>query len=71
MLLHPRFWRRFCYPKVQNLVIGNRAPQVNMSYDAVKSFEKAFSHEGHEVIENYAGGKTFKYCRKCKVEVNE
>lgn len=26
-------------------------------------------HAGHEVIENYAGGKTFKYCRKCKVEV--
>lgn len=28
------------------------------------------SHEGHEVIENYAGGKAFKYCRKCKVEVS-
>jgi len=28
-----------------------------------------FGHEGHEVIENQAGGKTFLYCRKCKTEV--
>jgi hypothetical protein len=26
-------------------------------------------HVGHEVIENYAGGKAFKYCRNCKIEV--
>lgn len=26
-------------------------------------------HADHEVIENYAGGKAFKYCRHCKVEV--
>lgn len=26
-------------------------------------------HAGHEVIENWAGGKKFHYCRKCKVEV--
>jgi hypothetical protein len=28
-----------------------------------------FGHDGHEVIENEAGGKKFLYCRKCKVEV--
>jgi len=28
-----------------------------------------FGHEGHEVVENQAGGKTFLYCRKCKTEV--
>lgn len=28
-------------------------------------------HAGHEVITNHAGGKEFKYCRKCKVEVYE
>jgi hypothetical protein len=27
------------------------------------------THEGHEIIENHAGGKTFKYCRHCKTEV--
>jgi hypothetical protein len=27
------------------------------------------SHDGHEVVENWAGGKRFMYCRKCKVEV--
>lgn len=27
------------------------------------------AHQGHEVIENHAGGKTFKYCRQCKTEV--
>ena len=27
------------------------------------------THAGHGVIENTAGGKTFKYCRKCKCEV--
>lgn len=32
---------------------------------------KPKNHDGHEVIENHAGGKTFKYCRKCKVEVYE
>lgn len=26
-------------------------------------------HQGHEVIENHAGGKAFKYCRNCRVEV--
>jgi hypothetical protein len=26
-------------------------------------------HIGHEVIENYAGGKKFNYCRVCKTEV--
>lgn len=26
-------------------------------------------HEGHEIIENHAGGKTFFYCRKCRIEV--
>lgn len=26
-------------------------------------------HSGHEVVENTAGGKTFKYCRQCKTEV--
>lgn len=28
-------------------------------------------HAGHDVITNHAGGKEFKYCRKCKVEVYE
>ena len=27
------------------------------------------SHEGHEVVTNYAGGKPFQYCRNCKEEV--
>lgn len=27
------------------------------------------THAGHDVIENMAGGKTFKYCRNCKTEV--
>lgn len=35
------------------------------------SEEKKSAHEGHEVVENYAGGKPFKYCRNCKVEVSE
>lgn len=28
------------------------------------------AHEGHEIVENYAGGKPFKFCRDCKKEVN-
>jgi hypothetical protein len=27
------------------------------------------AHEGHDVVENYAGGKSFQYCRNCKDEV--
>lgn len=27
------------------------------------------AHEGHDVVENYAGGKPFKFCRDCKEEV--
>ena len=27
------------------------------------------SHLNHEIVENYAGGKSFKYCRNCKIEV--
>jgi hypothetical protein len=26
-------------------------------------------HIGHEIIDNWAGGKSFRYCRNCKVEV--
>ena len=36
---------------------------------AYEDLKKSESHEDHEVIENYAGGKKFLYCRKCKVEV--
>ena len=28
-----------------------------------------WEHDGHTVIVNSAGGKDFKYCRNCKVEV--
>jgi len=27
------------------------------------------NHDGHEIVENIAGGNVFKYCRNCKVEV--
>lgn len=30
---------------------------------------KTNPHDGHEVVENWAGGKSFMYCRHCKVEV--
>lgn len=66
-------------PKVQNLVLGNRAiPEDKAlflnsdgSVAGVITNIGKFSHTGHEVIENFAGGKSFKYCRNCKVEVNE
>lgn len=66
-------------PKVQNLILGNRhlpedeAFLMNSdgSVAAVINNIGTVSHEGHEVIDNYAGGKAFKFCRKCKVEVNE
>ena len=34
-----------------------------------KAGSNSFQHYGHEIIENHADGKKFKYCRNCKVEV--
>jgi hypothetical protein len=31
--------------------------------------QESVTHSGHEIVENYAGGKAFKYCRNCKTEV--
>lgn len=41
--------------------IAGKSPALGMPYGN--------PHEGHEIVENYALGKAFKYCRKCKVEV--
>lgn len=65
-------------PKVQNLILGNPYLPEDKAYVmnpdgsvgvVIENIGTKVSHTGHEVIENYAGGKTFKYCRKCKVEV--
>jgi hypothetical protein len=37
--------------------------------ETVLPTKKTPDHAGHEIVENIAGGKAFKYCRNCKVEV--
>lgn len=35
----------------------------------VEPSKPKFTHTGHEIVDNSALGKAFKYCRTCKVEV--
>jgi hypothetical protein len=69
-------------PKVQGLILGNPYLPEDKAFlmnpdgsvgAVINNIGGTFkdSHDGHEVVENYAGGKSFKYCRRCKVEVNE
>jgi len=67
-------------PKVQNMILSNRYVPENKAFVVGSNGEPLVvidnigtkaSHDGHEVVENYAGGKSFKYCRNCKVEVSE
>lgn len=37
--------------------------------NSINTEKETNKHLGHEIIENYAGGKKFNYCRVCKVEV--
>lgn len=66
------------HASLKNLVLSspyipeNQALVVDpYGHVAAKITNIGTSHEGHEVIDNYAGGKAFKFCRNCKVEVNE
>lgn len=49
-----------------------KAPQYVAQYEWTEPPMFDFTldvHEGHEIVENTVLGKSFKYCRKCKVEV--
>lgn len=43
------------------------ATDLNLSRQKVD--DKPDSHLGHVIVENQVLGKTFKYCKNCKVEV--
>lgn len=64
------------HPSLKSLILAapysrdNATPATDVVYEKIAN-EIFNPHHGHEIVENHAGGKAFKYCRNCKVEVNE
>jgi hypothetical protein len=44
-------------------------PYAGLNPPTNNQIQTTTDHTGHDVVENTAGGITFKYCRNCKVEV--
>lgn len=52
---------------LRNRILDRRKGQIGCT--PTTSIMHGIDHSGHDVVENTAGGKSFKYCRQCKTEV--